>query len=59
VERIRRYPEAYPVIARRLRRAVLRRFPYCIYYLYDAPTIRIIAVLHSSRHPRTRLARDH
>jgi toxin ParE1/3/4 len=59
VERIRRHPEAYPVISRRLRRAVLRRFPYGVYYVYDAPIIRFIGVIHTSRHPRTWLERHH
>jgi toxin ParE1/3/4 len=59
VERIRRHPEGYPVVSRRLRRAVLRRFPYGVYYWYDAPIVRIIGVIHSSRHPRTWLERNH
>jgi plasmid stabilization system protein ParE len=53
VERVRRYPESYPVISRELRRANLHRFPYSIYYRYEADNIRVFGVIHTSRHPES------
>ena len=52
IERIHRYPEAYPILTRRLRRALLLRFPYGIFYLSEHCQIRVVAILHTSRDPR-------
>jgi plasmid stabilization system protein ParE len=45
-------PLAYPVIYRKTRRALLRRFPFAIFYSIEGSTILIVAILHGSRHPR-------
>ncbi len=52
IERICRYPEAHPIVTRRLRRALLLRFPYGVFYLSDPARVRIVAILHTSRDPR-------
>jgi plasmid stabilization system protein ParE len=47
-----REPEAYPVVYRQSRRALLRRFPYAVYFLADAEQVEVAACLHFRRHPR-------
>ncbi|MBI5216080.1 MAG: type II toxin-antitoxin system RelE/ParE family toxin [Ignavibacteriae bacterium] len=49
---IRRYPKLYPEIYRTARRALLRKFPYALYYVIQEETIIVIAILHTSRHPK-------
>ncbi len=50
-ERIARNPRQFPVIEEGTRRALLRRFPYAVYFIIgdDAPVV--IAVLHQHRRP--------
>ena len=45
-------PEALPLVHRGARRALLRRFPYAVYYTIEKDTIEICAVLHTRRNPR-------
>ena len=45
-------PEAFPEIAVGLRRALLARFPYAVYYRLDSDLIDVIACLHTRRFPR-------
>ncbi len=52
LHRISRYPEAYPKVGKRLRRALIDRFPFAVFYLQDADLIRVFAVLHTHRSPR-------
>lgn len=52
VERIEQSPLQFPEIGRGVRRALLRRFPYAIYFIAAACPV-IIAVLHQHRHPDT------
>src|SRR2546428_14030588 len=50
-ERIAQNPQQFPLIEEGTRRALLRRFPYAVYFVIrdDAPVI--IAVLHQHRTP--------
>ena len=50
---ISRHPEILPVAHKNIRQAVIRRFPYSIFYLSDKETIFVISVFHSSPQPRT------
>ena len=45
------HPKAYPVIHRETRRALLRRFPYAIFYRLYGETIIVIACMHGRRDP--------
>ena len=45
-------PLMYPNIHRNTRRAVIHRFPFCIYYRVKDTTIVVVAVMHGSRNPR-------
>ncbi len=45
-------PESFPVVRGDVRRALLRRFPYALYYrLRDSETAEVIACLHTRRSP--------
>ena len=56
-QRLSESPLLYPSVYRQLRRAVLRRFPYLIYFRVDADRVVVVACLHSRRHPRVVRAR--
>jgi plasmid stabilization system protein ParE len=45
-------PAAGRLVYRTLRRALLRRFPFAIYYILGPDLIEVRGVLHTSRHPR-------
>ena len=49
--RIVERPLAYQDIGLGTRRALLRRFPYAVYYVVGDDVIAILAVLHASRGP--------
>jgi plasmid stabilization system protein ParE len=53
VDRIRVNPELYPRVRGVIRRAVLRRFPYLLFYIVEPERIVVIACLHASRDPET------
>jgi plasmid stabilization system protein ParE len=44
-------PELYPQARSPARKAVLRRFPYLIFYLVETKQIVIVAVFHAKRGP--------
>jgi len=52
LSRIVRNPHLYPIVYRTLRRAVVRRFPFAVFYETTADEIQIIAVFHSRRDPK-------
>jgi plasmid stabilization system protein ParE len=49
--RLQQTPEAHQIIYRDVRRALLRRFPYSVYYRVHPDRVEIIAVQHSRRDP--------
>lgn len=58
MEIIVRMPDAFPVVHRQVRRALMRSFPYCIYYFVDGNRLVVIAVFHMRRDPDVLLSRD-
>ena len=44
-------PQMYPIVYKTLRRAVVRRFPFAVFYQVTADEIQVIAVFHSRRDP--------
>jgi len=44
-------PERYPRVAGEIRRALLHRFPYGLFYVVDPDLVAIIACTHGRRHP--------
>jgi plasmid stabilization system protein ParE len=51
LEGIRKFPDANPVVYRSIRRAVVSRFPYLIFYIVRPERITVLAVLHHARNP--------
>src|SRR5438105_1978874 len=51
IERIRRQPLIYPRVHEEYRRALIRRFPYAIFFEPAEAAITIYAVFHTSRDP--------
>jgi len=47
IDLVAELPEAFPEIAVGLRRALLSRFPYALYYRVDGEVINVIACLHT------------
>ena len=58
LESLREQPERFPVVVGKLRRTLLRRFPYAVYFKVYERTISVVGVIHGHRHPRTWLRRE-
>lgn len=52
IESMMANPELFPVVHRRTRRALLRRFPYGLYYRIVDDQIVVVACMHGRRDPR-------
>ena len=50
---IQRLPESHPVVFRDIRRALLSRFPYGVFYMREGDTITVLACFHAKRSPTT------
>ncbi|MBI5603539.1 MAG: type II toxin-antitoxin system RelE/ParE family toxin [Deltaproteobacteria bacterium] len=48
---LQRNPALYPVVSKQVRRALIHRFPFGIYYLIDPERVVIISVFHARRDP--------
>jgi plasmid stabilization system protein ParE len=46
IDRIRQRPYSFPLVSRVIRRAVLHRFPYSIFFVLQARLVTVIAVRH-------------
>ena len=44
-------PRTFPTVHRTLRRALLRRFPYCVFFDARDEVIEVFAVFHAHRDP--------
>lgn len=51
LQHIANNPEQFPVLYRGTRKAVARRFPYCIYFRERNQRIVFVAVFHRARNP--------
>jgi len=59
IQRISRAPETHPKIFEDYRRALVRRFPYVVFYECNGVTITIYSIFHTSQNPekwRSRLS---
>ena len=45
-------PLMYPEVHRDIRRALLRRFPFGVFFRIESRSITVLAVMHASRDPR-------
>lgn len=50
--RLAQSPLAFPIVYRGLRRAIVARFPYLIYFVALPDRVLIVACLHMARNPR-------
>jgi toxin ParE1/3/4 len=57
VQRIGSKPEQFPLVHKEVRRALLRRFPYAIFFRALDTHLQVIACFHTSRDPRIWRAR--
>jgi plasmid stabilization system protein ParE len=48
---IQRHPEAYALVDLTMRRALVRRFPYSIFYEVETTEIVVYAIFHGARDP--------
>ncbi len=46
-------PLSSPLVTKAIRRAILRRFPYCIYFVIREHDLVVLAILHGRRKPGT------
>jgi plasmid stabilization system protein ParE len=51
VEALRDHPEAFPEVHHGIRRALMGRFPYCVFYVLDADGAVVLGCLHARRNP--------
>ena len=50
--KISRNPQHYPVLHKSIRRTLVHRFPYGVFYQINEQTIVIFAVMHCAREPK-------
>jgi len=55
--RIAGNPRLYPEVYRHVRRAVVRRFPYLVYFVVEDETVSIVGCFHSKRRPELSIGR--
>ena len=51
LSRVRRSPVAYARVHNEIRRALLKRFPYAVFFVVDESEIAVIGVIHGRRDP--------
>jgi plasmid stabilization system protein ParE len=52
IQAISRLPEMHAKVHKEYRRALVRRFPYVVFYEYVAGTVTVYCVFHASRNPQ-------
>ena len=51
-ESIQRNPLAFPTVHGDIRRALLRKFPYCVFYIMGESELVVLGCLHGHRDPK-------
>jgi plasmid stabilization system protein ParE len=51
IERMSANPRQFPIVFKNIRRALLRRFPYALFFVVENETLLVIACFHGSRDP--------
>lgn len=51
LQRAAEFPEASPIVYKSVRRSLVARFPYLVFYVVEPTRIIVLAVLHTSRDP--------
>lgn len=50
-EVLQQNPNQYPIVYKTIRRSLIKKFPYSIFYIVDNSTIEILAFFHMKRKP--------
>jgi toxin ParE1/3/4 len=48
---IQSLPESHPIVHRDIRRALMKRFPYGVFYVKDEALVTVLARFHAKRDP--------
>jgi toxin ParE1/3/4 len=51
VERMGSHPRQFPIVFKNVRRALVRRFPYSLFFVLEDKSLIVIACFHASRDP--------
>ena len=51
-DRVKVFPESWPLFSRQTRRCLLNRFPYGVLYRVDSDAVRVGAIMHLNRDPK-------
>lgn len=51
-------PLVHPLVHRNTRRALMRRFPFGVYYRVESFAVAVVAIMHGSRNPQRWKNRD-
>ena len=51
-DEIEQFPEMFAYVRGKVRRAIINRFPYAVFYHVEPKQIVVLAVLHTARDPR-------
>lgn len=57
MSRIQRSFDGHPEVAAPFRRAIVRRFPFDLYYTFDDRQVVVVLIFHTARDPATILRR--
>ena len=49
---ISKTPKRYPLVYRNVRRALISRFPFGVYFVMEKGCVVVLAIIHGSRDPR-------
>jgi toxin ParE1/3/4 len=49
---ITRSPDTFPKVYRDVRRVLVRKFPYAVFYTTSPEDVSVLACVHARRHPR-------
>ena len=52
-DRILAFPTSAPIHRDKIRRALMGKFPYGVFFVVDEVSVKILAVMHLKRNPRT------
>jgi plasmid stabilization system protein ParE len=53
IEKAVEAPETYELKYRKVRRVLMRRFPYAVYFVLERNVVEVFAILHQHRDPTT------
>jgi plasmid stabilization system protein ParE len=51
IELIQANPELFEVVYKQYRRAIVRRFPYVVFYKHEVETVRVHSIFQSAQNP--------